>query len=103
MQTPVRPPQKRQARSSSRKILTERNASVATDDSLMSHGNESLASACTSYTDFQVRENNTSQLAVTDHYTSFHPTQRGLMQGFDSAKTARSSAIPRSSSMDNVV
>ena len=29
--------------------------------------------------------------------------QRGLLQGFDTSKAARSSAIPRSSSIDNVV
>ena len=61
-QTPIRPPQKRLPRSNTRKILAERNvssttsSSMATDDSLISHANVSLASTCSSYTDFQVRQ-----------------------------------------------
>lgn len=103
-QTPVRPTQKRLSRNSSRKILAERNASVATDDSLISHTNESLASTCSSYTDFQVRKRERYIPTCTDwSLMSLRPTQRGLIQGFGSAKTARSSAIPRSSSMDNVI
>ena len=52
VQTPVRPPQRRQER---RKILGEKNvaSSIAVDDSFLSSHNFSLASTG-SYTDFQV-------------------------------------------------
>ena len=63
-QTPIRPPQKRVGRTNnSRKILAEKNtmvsittsgSSLGVDDSLISHPNISMASGCSSYTDFQV-------------------------------------------------
>ena len=68
-QTPIRPPQKRVGRTnnSSRKILAEKNtmvsitttgSSLGVDDSLISHPNTSMASGCSSYTDFQVNHSN---------------------------------------------
>lgn len=55
-QTPVRP---QKAHGGSRKILGERNVCVTTtlpcDETFVSHADSSLASTCSSYTEFQVR------------------------------------------------
>jgi len=68
----------------SRKILGERNISVANtlphDETFLSQPNVSLASTG-SYNDFQ----------------------HGLQQGLESQKSARSSSIPKSSSLNNLV